>query len=220
MAITVHQFDYSPYCIPITAVLKAFGVSFRTVEVRVRRRDRIIKLTGGHYYQVPVLQNGSDIVYESGPDTLDVARYVDRVFAGGRLFPAAKEGLQHVIVGHIENDVEAVTFKLADPQRIAHIEDVVERTENIRHKERRFGRGCVDAWQREASALRRQAEALLEPFDLMVKDSPFLLGNEPVYADFALLGIAGNITHGGYAALPRRLAALARWRARLEKWVY
>ncbi len=220
MALTIHQFDYSPYCIPITAALKALGVSFRAVEVRMHRRAGIIKLTGGRYYQVPVLQNGSDIVFESGPDTLDVARYVDRVFAGGRLFPAALEGLQRVIVGHIENDVEAVTFKLADPRRIARIEDVVERTENVRHKERRFGRGCVDAWRREAPALRRQAEALLEPFDLMAQNSPFLLGSEPVYADFALLGIVGNITHGGYVSLPRRLAALGRWRARLEKWTY
>jgi len=39
------------------------------------------------------------------------------------------------------DEVELTTFKLVDPHRIAAITDLVERTETIRFKERRFGRG-------------------------------------------------------------------------------
>ncbi|AHF92697.1 glutathione S-transferase [Opitutaceae bacterium TAV5] len=215
---TVYQFAYSPYCIPVTAVLRAFGVPFRTAEVPVHRRDAIIRLTAGRYYQVPVIVNGRSVVYETGPDTLDVARYIDRQFADGRLFPAPLEGIQRILIPHIENEVESVTFKLADPHRIPRIRDIVERTESIRHKERRFGKGCLDQWRRDSRILFRQAEALLEPFELMLHQSSFLLGDEPVYADFALAGTIGALTFGGHVPFPSRLTALTRWREELRKW--
>lgn len=218
MSVTIYQFAYSPYCIPISAALDAYGVSYRTVEVPLHRRDKIIRLTDGRYYQVPVLAHGGEVVFESGADTLDVARYVDREFAGGRLFPAPLEGIQRILIPHLENEVEAVTFRLADPLRIPEIADVVERTESVRHKERRFGPGCLEVWNREAPQWRRKAEALLMPFDLMLRNSRFLLGSEPVYADFALLGIVGALTFGGYIQLPKRCRAIARWRGELQLW--
>lgn len=218
MNLTVYQFDYSPYCIPITAALDACGVRYRTVEVAGHRRDAIIKLSRGRAYQVPFLLHGRRAVFESGPDTIDVARYVDRNFAAGRLFPADREGLQRILIPHLENEVEVVTFKLMDPHRIAQMRNVVERTEMVRYKERRFGRGCLEAWRRDASKLRRQAEALLEPFELMARQSPFLLGDEPVYADFALLGIVGNLTYRNYVKLPARFKSLRAWERRLRNF--
>lgn len=218
MKTLVHQIAFSPYCVPITSALTAFGVSFRAIEVPVHRRDAIIKLTGGRYYQVPVLIHGKRVVFESGAETLDVARYVDHEFAAGRLFPAAKEGIQRILIPHIENEVEAVTFRLVDPLRIPEIKDVVERTESVRHKERRFGRGCLEEWRQEAPLWLRKAETLLTPFNLMLNDSKFLLGSEPVYADFALLGIVGALTYGGYVRLPKRCKSVARWRKDLEHW--
>lgn len=216
MNLTVYQFDYSPYCIPITAALDACGVRYRTVEVAGHRRSAIIKLSGGRYYQVPFLIHGRKPIFETGPETIDIARYVDRTFAAGRLFPPSHEGLQRLLIPRIENEVEIVTFKLMDPHRIAAISDLIERTEMIRYKERRFGRGCVEQWRRDAPALRRQAKALLEPFDQMLRQSPFLLGTDPVYADFALLGIVGNLTYRGYVKLPAGLKALPQWTKRLR----
>jgi glutathione S-transferase len=218
MKLVVHQLDFSPYCIPITAALDALGVAYRTDEVSYGDRTKIIRLTRGRYYQVPVLEHGGKVIFETGPDTIDVARYVDRTWAGGRLFPSETEGLQRILVSHIENEIEGTTFKLMDPHRIDAIKDFATRVEHIRYKERRFGRGCLEQWKREAPALRRRAEALLEPFDLMVRHTPFLLGDAPVYADYALFGIAGNLTYGGYAKLPARLVALARWQRRLKAW--
>jgi glutathione S-transferase len=218
MAITIYQLEHSPYCIPITAVLRAVGVKFRTVQVSYGDRTELFRLTGGAYHQVPVLVDGKTVVFESAGDTLDVARHVDRRWAGGRLFPAEAEGLQRILVPNLEGEVEGTTFRLVDPKFFDALKDVRERMFFVRFKERKFGRGCIDLWRKQAPQLRAQAETLLTPYDLMLQQNPFLLGAAPVYADFALLGIVGNFTYRGINALPARLKALRAWVPRLERY--
>ena len=89
--------------------LSAVGQEFETRELPNWERGEILKLTNGSYYQVPVIQFEDRIVYESGTDTLDVARFVDEEFGQNKLFPKKFEGLQQIIVPYIENDVEGTT---------------------------------------------------------------------------------------------------------------
>lgn len=216
MSLTVYQFAHSPYCIPITRALDALGVSFQIKNISNADRGEIIKLTGGAYYQVPVLEHDGKVIYESSADSTDVARYVDATFGSGRLFPAENEGLQRLLVAHIENDIESVTFRLVDPPYLAGIKDVVERTMIIRHKERKFGRGCVEAWAAQRENLLEETRSLLEPYDLMLRHRPFLLDSKPLYTDFALFGVLGNLTYRGYNTLPNGFDALADWFARMN----
>jgi glutathione S-transferase len=218
MSIVIHQLEHSPYCIPITAALRALGVRFRTVQVSVGDRTALFRLTQGQYHQVPVLVDGKNVVFESGSDTSDVAHYVDRRWAGGRLFPADKEGLQKILIPHIEDAVEGATFRLGDPQYLDELKSERDRMFFLRFKERKFGRGCLETWRKQAPQLRAQAEALLTPFDLMLQHSPFLLGAAPLYVDYALLGIIGNLTYRGHNKIPARLAALRAWGKRLEAY--
>lgn len=183
---------------------------FETIDVPNHDRSAIIKLTGGAYYQVPVLKDAENIVFESGVDTQDVARYVDERYAQRRLFPPQAEGLQAILIPYLENEVEGVTFKLCDIHGLDEIEDLVARTMTIRHKERRFGRGCVAVWKREKNMLWQEAKRLLTPFDVMLKHARFVLGGEPAYVDFLLYGVLGNLTYRDYNPLPR-LAHLQRW---------
>jgi glutathione S-transferase len=218
MSVTVYEMAHSPYCIPITAALRACGVEFSTREVPNWDRSELLRLTDGAYYQVPLLEHDGRLIFESGADTLDVARYVDATFAARRLFPAPLEGLQAIVVDHLENEVEARTFKLADIHYVPAIEDVAARGMVVRHKERRFGRGCVEQWRANAAQLRVDADALLARFEATVRHTPFLLGNAPVYADFALYGIVGNFTYRRWNALSPDQHALAAWRERLAAW--
>ena len=89
----IYQLAYSPYCIPITQALSAVGQDFEIREVPNWDRGEILELTNGAYYQVPVIQFKDRIVYESGTDTLDVARFVDDEFGQTKLFPKKFEGL-------------------------------------------------------------------------------------------------------------------------------
>src|SRR4051812_7376348 len=115
MSLVVYQLAHSPYCIPITAALQACGADFEMREVPNWDRREIITLTGGGSYQVPTLVHDGKPVFETAADSQDIARYIDVTFAGGRLFPRHLEGLQAILIDHLENDVESVTFRLVDP---------------------------------------------------------------------------------------------------------
>lgn len=103
MSLTIYQMPHSPYCIPMTAALDGFGVSYEVINITPHTREEVIRRTDGAYYQVPLLDHDGELVMESTAESIDIARYVDQTFAGGRLFPAAIEAAQLPLVEHIEN---------------------------------------------------------------------------------------------------------------------
>lgn len=218
MSLTIYEMEYSPFCIPITAALRACGRDFERREIPNWDRTELLKLTDGAYYQVPVLVHRDRVVFESSADSEDVARYVDRHFAGGRLFPERLEGLQAIVIEFLSDDVEFQTFRLLDPHMLDRITDPVARGLFLRHKERKFGRGCVEQWRRDAASIRAEADRLLARFDVTLRHSPFLFGDAPVYADFLLYGILGNLTYRGHHALKPEQEALANFVSRLGAW--
>ena len=150
MRLTIYQLEHSPYCIPISRALGALGVEFDERNVANGDRREIIELTNGAYYQVPVLAHDGKVIFEASPTSIDVARYVNKTFAGGRLFPPEFEGLQRIVISYIEDNVESVTFKLVDPFYLRDIDDPIERAMIRRHKERKFGPGCEEHWLQSA----------------------------------------------------------------------
>jgi glutathione S-transferase len=211
---TIYELAHSPFCIPIRRMLEAAQVRFWTVEVPNHDRSEVLRLTNGAYYQVPVLEHDGRLIYESGSDTQDVARYVDATYCGGRLFPARCEGWQAILLPYLENEVEGVTFRLCDIHYIPTITDVAARGMLIRHKERKFGRGCIEAWRANREGLWSDAVAKLTPFDQMTAQTRFLTGETPIYADFLLFGILGNLTYKNWNPFPP-LANLEAWNKRL-----
>jgi glutathione S-transferase len=211
MNTSLYEMAHSPFCIPIAQALTACGVKFERHEIPNWDRSELLRLTDGAYYAVPVLVHDGRIIFESGGDTQDVARYVDTTWAHGALFPPALNGFQPIVLDFIENEVEARTFKLTDIHYVPAIADVAHRGMVVRHKERKFGRGCIELWQANAEAIRTEADALLARFETTLRHSPFLFGDAPVYADFALFGILGNLTFRGYNELSPTQPALRKW---------
>lgn len=216
MSLFLYDLPHSPYCIPVKRILDAAGVTYEVIDVPNWDRAKVIELTQGAYYQVPALKHGDRVIYETGADTQDVARYLDATFAGGRLFPAKYAGLQDILVDYLDNEVEGATFRATDVFYVPSVTDLVARTMLIRHKERKFGKGCVDQWRQQIDQLRAGAATHFARFDAMVQEKPFLLGDQPVYADFLLYGIIGNYTWKGWNSLPTELTALGAWRARMS----
>jgi glutathione S-transferase len=60
-------------------------------------------------------------------------------------------------------------------------------------------------------ALFGEAERLLEPFDISLARQSFLFGDAPIYSDFALFGVLGNMTYRNYSSLPASLVKLRGW---------
>ncbi len=211
MSLTIYQMEYSPFCIPITAALRASGAEFEAREIPNWDRSELLRLSGGSYYQVPLLVHDDRIVIESSADSEDIARYIDTHFAGGRLFPERLEGLQKIVIEFLSDDVEFHTFRLQDPHTLGRITDPVARGLFLRHKERKFGRGCVEQWRRDAAQIRTEADRLLERFEITLRHSPFLFGDTPVYSDFLLYGILGNLTYKNHNPLHAGQNALAEF---------
>jgi glutathione S-transferase len=220
MSLTIYQMEYSPFCIPITAALRSCGTPFETREIPNWDRSELLRLTDGAYYQVPVLVHDGRTIIESSGDSEDVARYVDRHFAKGRLFPAALDGLQAIVIEFLSDQVEFNTFRLIDPANLDRLTDPVQRGLFLRHKERKFGRGCVEQWRRDAASIRAAADRLLERFEITLTHTPFIFGDEPVYSDFLLYGILGNMLYGGGQKLNEKQTALVAFRERIEQFRY
>jgi len=89
-----------------------------------------------------------------------------------------------------------------------------------RNKERKFGPGCEERWELERPALQTEAERLLSPFDLALAHRPFLFDDQPIFSDFALFGVLGNLTYREYNSLPASLTKLAGWFERMRTFQY
>jgi glutathione S-transferase len=220
MSLTIYQMAYSPFCIPITAALRASGAAFETREIPNWDRSELLRLTNGEYYQVPVLVHDGRVVIESSGNSEDIAHYVDQRFAKGRLFPERLDGLQPIIIEFLSDDVEFQTFRLLDPYTLDGITDPVARGLFLRHKERKFGRGCVEQWRRDAAQIRAEADRLLARFETTLRHSPFLLGDAPVYSDFLLYGVLGNLTYGGHHRLNAGQSGLQKWSEAMREFTF
>ena len=139
---TLIQFPWSPFCITIRRILERHKIPHRIHNISPDTdRGVVIRATKGRGYSVPCVVDGKHAVVDLTPFGQEVARYVDGRFTLG-LFPKDKEGLQFILARYIESELEMVGFRVNDSYVIPKL-PLVERLASIRHKERRFGRGCV-----------------------------------------------------------------------------
>lgn len=214
----LHELAHSPYCLPVKRILEAWSIPFEARPVSAWDRRSLIALTQGAYYQVPVLEHEGDVVFESPDDPLAVAHFLDREFCDGALFPSEYAGLQELVIGHIENTLEGIGFKLSDPHVLDEISDLGERIMTARHKERKFGAGCVEVWREEENAIARDFETALAPYEQRLAHARFLFHDRPCYADFALFGVIENAEFAGPYRLRAELSNLRRWQSELRAY--
>jgi glutathione S-transferase len=149
------------------------------------------------------------VVFEVSEDSQVIAKYLDSKFQLG-LFPRELEGVQSIIWRYIENEIESVAFKLTD----IHWKELVPRSDQLRflrHKERKFGRGCLDQWRAQEGELLKQLEQRLLPFEEMLTYRPFLIDDRPRFVDFDLCGMLGDFLYTGHYELPAAHTQIKKW---------
>jgi glutathione S-transferase len=209
------QFPWSPFCIVQRRILESAGVRFKIINIPNGDRSLVWKLTKQRYYGVPVIRDGRNVVFELNEDTQVIAKYLDQKFNLG-LFPPELEGQQAILWRYIENDIEGPCFKLTD----IHWQELIPpagRLLFLRHKERKFGRGCLDQWRARENELLHQLEERLAPFEEMVRHREFLLEGRPRFVDFDLFGMLGDFLYTGHYKLPKAHGHLARWHERMTR---
>ncbi len=212
------QFPWSPFCIVQRRILEFSGVRFKIVNVPNGDRSLVWRLTKHRYYAVPIVRDGRSVIFEVSEESQVVAKYLDTKFNLG-LFPRELDGVQSILWRYIEADIEGLGFKLND----IYWREMVPASDALRflrHKERKFGRGCLDQWRAEQRAMLGQLEQKLLPFEEMLMHHPFLLGERPHFVDFDLYGMLGNFLYSGHYRLPRRQTRLRDWYDRLTRIDY
>src|SRR5882762_6617287 len=209
------QFPWSPFCIVQRRILEFSGAKFKIINVPNGDRSLVWRLTRERYYAVPIIRDGRAVIFEVSEDSQVIAKYIDTKFGLG-LFPWDLEGVQSILWRHIENDIESVAFKLNDIywKELVPAED---RLRFLRHKERKFGRECLDQWRLKKKEMLAQLEQRLIPFEEMLLHKPFLLDQRPRFVDFDLYGMLGNFLYSGHYRLPPRHAELKQWYGRMTE---
>src|SRR6266853_3974221 len=194
------QFPWSPFCIVQRRILEFSGARFKITNIPNGDRSLVWKLTKQRYYGVPIIRDGRSVVFEVSEDSQVVAKYIDSRLKLG-LFPWELEGVQSILWRYIENEIEAAGFKLND----VYWQEMVPSTDRmrfLRHKERKFGRGCLDDWRAGQKDLLAQLTDKLVPFEEMLIYKPFLLDARPRFVDFELFGMLANFLYSGHYRLP------------------
>ena len=209
------QFPWSPFCIVQRRILEFSGVRFKTINVPNGDRSLVWRLTRERYYAVPIIRDGKSVIFETGEDSQVIAKYLDTKLDLG-LFPWDQEGVQSILGGYIEREVEDVCFRLND----IYWRELVPRTDRLRflrHKERKFGRGCLEQWKGQQKDFLATVAKKLIPFEEMLMFRPFLLDERPRFVDFNLFGMLGNFLYSGHYRLPAKHTRLKEWHRRMAQ---
>lgn len=208
------QFPWSPFCLVQRRILEFSGVRFKITNLKLTGdRSLVWRLTKERYYGVPVIRDGRNVVFETDEDSQVIGKYLDQKLGIG-LFPAELEGEQAILWRYVENEIEGLAFKLND----AYYRENVAKADQLsylRHKERKFGKGCLDQWYAQQKPMLSQLESRLLPFEEMLSYRPFLLSDRPRFIDFDLIGMLDNLLYSGHYRLPANRPQIQKWYRRL-----
>jgi glutathione S-transferase len=210
------QFAYSPYAAKVRKCLELKGIAFELVEVPYLDRRELVRLTGG-IIMLPVLADGDSVVCDSPR----ITEYLDQRYAPS-LRPPPLGAAAAVFESWSDNVLEDVAFRLASPaceKRIAALNGGREDARAMYRfvKERKFGAGCIDAWDKGAPELRARLFALIAPLVRTLEAQPFLLGARATLADAAVYGNLYMLEWAMPGWIGEHVPELAGWYGRIDR---
>jgi glutathione S-transferase len=208
----LYRFRYSPYARKVQMLLDLLGKRHELVEVPYSDRSELATLTGGYIY-VPVLVDDQNRVTV---ESRDICEQLLAGEGGARLLPSPWEGPIWAYSDFCDGPLEDFMFKIASPAVSKAWTNPSDRALYVLIKERKFGAGCVDAWERDRERLVAGARRLLAPTLATLQRRAFLFGEEPTLADCALYGNCVMLEEADPGLLPRISPALPAWLRRLE----
>jgi len=209
------QFPWSPFCIVQRRILEFSGVRFKVTNIPNGDRSLVWRLTRQRYYGVPIIRDGKTVIFEVSEDSQVIAKYLDGELGLG-LFPWSLEGVQSILWRYIESEIEGAGFKLNDIYW-KEFDPPADQVFFVRHKERKFGRGCLDQWRAQQKELLAQLRDRLVPFEEMLLARDFLLEDRPRFVDFDLYGMLANFLYSGRYRLPAAHTRLRKWYDRMSR---
>ncbi len=205
----LYRFPYSCYALKVQSLLGLAGMRTDVEDVPYGDRSTLVALTGG-YIHVPVLVDASGAVHF---DSRSISQFI--VAQAPLLVPAPFDGPVWAYADWCDNVLEDPCFKLAAPAIRRSFPGATDRALYALIKERKYGSGCIEAWEKSAAPLHDAARAALVPSDRTLRACAFLFGARPTLADAALFGQLAMLRFGGIS--PETLgASFPTWMGRVE----
>jgi glutathione S-transferase len=208
----LYRFRYSPYARKVQMLLELLGHAYDCIEVPYGDRRELATLTGGYIY-VPVLVGDDGAV---SVESRDICEKLVAGPAGQSLVPSPFEGPIWAYADFADGPLEDVLFRLASPLIRDQWENPAERALYVLIKERKFGAGCVTAWEKSRETLLGRGRHLLGPSLKTLEAQPFLFGKAPTLADAALYGLGAMLETADPRLLEQLSPRLLEFRRRLE----
>src|SRR5690606_8633190 len=152
----LYRFRHSPFARKVQAVLDLMDLRYQVVDVQYGERNELAELTGGYVY-VPVLVDGDgSVVIESR----EICRRLVTRSEGTFLVPSPLEGRIRAYADFADGPLEDITCRIGSPETRGQWPTAGDRALYTMNKERKFGAGCIEQWQRERDKLAARARQL------------------------------------------------------------
>jgi len=203
------RFPYSCYALKVQSLLDLAGARVELEDVPYGDRSALVELTGG-YIHVPVLLDDRGV---SHVDSRAISEFI--LATAPHLAPSPFEGPVWAYADWCDQVLEDPCFKLAAPGIRRSFPRPADGALYALIKERKYGAGCVEAWERSAGDFLRSSRAALAPSERTLRQTAFLFGAAPTLADAALWGQLAMLRFAGIPASALG-ASLTEWVLRLE----
>jgi glutathione S-transferase len=208
----LYRFPYSPYARKVQMLLDLAGLKYELIDVDYVDRHELARVSHGYVY-VPVLvtDEGRAIT-----ESRNICEHILHGNVGQKLVPAPFQGPIWAYSDFTDGALEDVLFRIASPAVRDAWPTPFARGLYVLIKERKFGAGCVDAWERDRSALIEKARVLLAPTLQTLAAQRFLFGDRPTLADAALYGQCAMLEAGSASLLEAVAPQLVGYARRVE----
>jgi glutathione S-transferase len=213
MDMKLYRFRYSPYARKVQMLLDLMGRPYELVEVPYGDRTEIATVTGGHILVPVLVTDDGQVIVESR----DICEALLTGKASAELVPSPFQAAVWAYADFCDGPLEDVLFRIASPAVRDRWERVSDRALYVFIKERKFGAGCVTAWERDREALMAKAKHLLVPTLQTLAERPFVFGERPTLADAALYGLCAMLEEGDAGLLDRISTELVPYMRRVER---
>jgi glutathione S-transferase len=208
----LYRLRYSPYARKVQMLLDLAALQYELIEVSYGDRNELAKLTGGYIYVPVLVDDGGQVILES--------RVISDVIVSRReakhLVPSPFEGPIWAYADFVDGPLEDILFRIASPAVRDAWATPFERALYVLIKERKFGAGCVEAWERDRKSLVAKARQLLAPTLATLEQTPFLFGQKPTLADASLYGNCAMLEEAAPELLGEISAGLVAFARRVE----
>ncbi len=211
----LYRFRHSPFARKVQTVLDLMGLPYGVVDVQYGERNELAELTGGYVYVPVLVEDDGSVIVESR----EICRRLVARAEGSFLVPSPLEGPIWAYADFADGPLEDITFRIGSPETRKQWPTASDRALYTMNKERKFGAGCVEQWERERDKLAARARQLLEPSFSTLEKRRFLFGDGPTLADAALHGHTVMLHEASPGLLTQLFPELEQHGQRVTEWL-